>query len=106
MKFGDHFEGQIYYIETMDLFHLIDRNAKPNMNDLVAVERLPTRQIVIERYRGQPFFGVVRVLKQCQLTSPKRGFYRIIRSILLAAGAAPDAIMDLLDLVPDPIDLI
>jgi hypothetical protein len=71
MVLGDRFAGQLYYLETMDLFCIIDRNAKPDAKDLVAVKRLPTGQIVVERYSGQACFGVVRALKPYQLRRPE-----------------------------------
>jgi len=67
MTLGDRFEEELYYIEAMDLFHLLDRKSKPNSNSLVAIDRLSNGQLVIERFHGQPHIGVVRVLKNYQL---------------------------------------
>jgi len=67
MTLGDRFKGGIYYLETMDLFHLIDSNAKPDTDDLVVVERLRSGQVVVEKYHGQKYIGVVRALKPYQL---------------------------------------
>jgi hypothetical protein len=71
------FEGQLYYLETMDMFHLIDRSSSPNLGDLVAAERLPTGQVVVEPFHGQPFFGVVRELKPYQLRRPEQWDRRV-----------------------------
>src|SRR5262245_4684753 len=72
MVLGDRFEGQIYYLEAMDLFHLLDKFAEPTPNCLVAVDRLQTGQLVIERYKGQRYIGVVRAFKKYQLRQPGR----------------------------------
>jgi len=72
MVLGDRFERQVYYLEAMDLFHLLDKFGEPSPNCLVAVDRLPTGQLVIERYKGQRYIGVVRVLKQYQLPLSER----------------------------------
>jgi hypothetical protein len=77
LALGDCFKGQLYYLETMDMFHLIDRRRNPNLGDLVAVERLPTGQVVVEPFHGQPFFGVVRALKPYQLRQPGQWDRRI-----------------------------
>jgi hypothetical protein len=71
MRVGDRFEGQVYRIETMDLFHTLDYHAAPSEESWVAVERLPNGKLIIERFWGQPYIGVVRVLN----------FYRIRRSV-------------------------
>lgn len=71
MRNGDRFEGLIYRIETMDLFHTLDYHATPSAESWVAVERLPNGKLIIERFWGQPYIGVVRVLN----------FYRLIRSV-------------------------
>lgn len=67
MQLGDRFEQNLYYIETIDTFHLLDANAKPTSNSLVATARLPDGHLIIEQFRGQPHIGVVRVLEKYQL---------------------------------------
>jgi hypothetical protein len=72
MVLGDRFRGAIYYLEAMDLFHLLDKFGEPSLNGLVAVDRLPTGQLVIERYKGQRYIGVVRALTKYQLRPSER----------------------------------
>jgi hypothetical protein len=63
----DRFERQVYYIEAIDLFLVINYHATPTGKSWVAVERLNAMEITVEPFRGQPFIGVVRILKPYQL---------------------------------------
>src|SRR5262249_31950248 len=59
MNEPDRFEDLIYYVEAVNRFHTISRGGRPTSKSWVAVERLPTGQIFLERFRGQAHFGVV-----------------------------------------------
>ena len=63
MNEPDRHEALIYYIADLNLFHRVDYRAKPCSHSWVAVERLDDGTLVIERFRGQSFIGVVRPLK-------------------------------------------
>lgn len=63
---SDVFQGQVYFIETMNLFHTIDYQAQAELDDLVIIERLSNVEILIEPYYGQPYVGVVRMLETYQ----------------------------------------
>ena len=62
MNESDRYETQLYYIGALKLFHTVDYRAKPGAQSWVVVERLDNGQLVLERFRGQSFIGVVRPL--------------------------------------------
>jgi hypothetical protein len=64
----DRFETQVYYAEAIKRFLTIDRRAKPTHCDWVAVRRMSADRIKIQRYRGQSFIGVVRVLRRYSMS--------------------------------------
>lgn len=66
---GSHFETQVYYAKRIRRFLRIDRHAMPTLGDLVAVERLAPDKIRVQRYRGQSYIGVVRVLELYKMSS-------------------------------------
>lgn len=65
----DSFETQVYYAKRIGRFLRIDRLAKPTLGDLVAVEQLAADKIRVQRYRGQAYIGVVRVLELYKMSS-------------------------------------
>jgi hypothetical protein len=58
MNEPDRFESQFYYVEAINRFHTIARAGRLTLKSWVAVERLATGQIFLERFRGQAHFGV------------------------------------------------
>jgi hypothetical protein len=64
MNEPDRYETELYYIGAlkMNLFHRVDYRATPCAHSWVVVKRLDTGQLVIERFRGQSYIGVVRCL--------------------------------------------
>jgi len=68
MLAGGHFQTQVYYCETMDLFIAVDCHARPTPNGWVVVKHVAPGEIVIERYHGQSHVGVVRLLQFYPLT--------------------------------------
>ncbi len=62
MNEPDRHETLIYYIAELNLFHRVDYRAKPCAHSWVVVQRLDDGQLVLERFRGQSFIGVVRPL--------------------------------------------
>lgn len=70
MQAGGHFQTQVYYVQTMDRFIAVGSNScvTPTQSDWVVVQRVTADEVVIERYHGQPYFGVVRFLQFYPLT--------------------------------------
>lgn len=65
---GDCFETQVYYAKAIDSFAVIDPAAIPRLGRWVAVKQLTAEKIAVERFRGQRYLGVVRILKRFQLS--------------------------------------
>jgi len=81
MKHGGCFETQVYFIETVDLFHIIDRHATPTADSWVVVRNpLDDKELIVERFHGQSFVGVVRVLEFYPLTESEQWAPRITPS--------------------------
>ena len=59
---SDCFDGLVFIVETLDSFFRIDYESKPEAGDWVVVGRPSPLEIVIERYRGQPYVAVARSL--------------------------------------------
>jgi hypothetical protein len=57
-----YFKTRVFRVETMDRFLTIDCQAKPSSKSWVMVKHLNAGEIFIERFRCQPFTGVVRWL--------------------------------------------
>lgn len=70
MLAGGHFQTQVYYVETMDMFITADSNscARPTSDGWVVTRYMSAEEILIERYHGQPYVGVVRILQCYPLT--------------------------------------
>lgn len=64
---ADRQETQVYYVEDLDVFHVIDRHAKPTARDWVVVRCRGAPGFAIESFCGQRFLGVARILNFYQL---------------------------------------
>jgi hypothetical protein len=73
---SDRFEAQVYYVETIDIFHTIDYHAAPSVGDWVAVRRWDAPGLAIEPFRGQRFIGVARILNFHRLAHSEQGTLR------------------------------
>lgn len=60
---SDRFKTQVYYAKATGRFAILDNHVRPRPQSWVAVKYLPAGRIAVQRYRGQPHFGVVRFLK-------------------------------------------
>lgn len=69
---SDSFETQVYYVDSLDLFHTIDFYAKPSMGVWVVVRRFDSSGLAIQRFHGQPFIGVAKVLHFYQLAQSEQ----------------------------------
>ena len=67
----DRFVAQIYYAKAIQRFLLIDRHIRPMRRHWVAVKRISAGKIAIERFRGQKYLGVVRLLNLYQVAQSK-----------------------------------
>lgn len=63
---SDVFQGQVYFVESLNLFHTIDYKAQARMDDWVVVKRISNVEIWIEAFCNQPYIGVVRALESYQ----------------------------------------
>lgn len=61
------FEKPIFYVESLNLFHTVDYQARPTVGSWVVVRRLAAEELIIEQFRGQPYLGVVQLLQFYQL---------------------------------------
>lgn len=96
MNESDHYETQLYYIGALKMFHRVDYRATPGAQSWVVVERLDNGQLVLERFRGQSFFGVVRPLHDYFAQPARRAQSRqriaeAARRRTLSAGSTAEA---------------
>jgi len=61
--FLDCHRGRVYFIQLLELFHIINYDTEPGQAQWVVVEQLSNDEVIIEKYRGQSYIGVVQVLK-------------------------------------------
>jgi hypothetical protein len=71
------YRGQVFFIKLLNLYHMIDYRAKPCVGCLVAVERLSSNELWIERFHGQRYIGVVRALKPYKWASGRKAILAI-----------------------------
>lgn len=72
-------ETQIYYIDELNVFFILDHKARAKNESLVVVRQLSRKEVLIEPYRGQPYIGVARVLGFYQLAQSEQGTPRPVR---------------------------
>ena len=81
----DFYKGQVFYIELLNKFHVIDFDGVPKQGSWVVTERISNKEVSIERYRGQKYLGVVRVLKSYEWLSTRRTVLSVIARMVLIA---------------------
>lgn len=67
----NRFVSRIYYAKAIQRFLLIDRHTRPLRRHWVVVKRISAGKIAIERFRGQNYLGVARILNTYQAAQSK-----------------------------------
>lgn len=60
---SDTFQTAVYFAAAIGRFLIVDYDAKAKPGCYVAVTRDDAGRISVQRYKGQPHFGVVRMLE-------------------------------------------